>query len=162
MVCSDGKKGPLIFLNGSVAAKAYLEKVIIPVTNWVKQQYGSSAKNFTFMQNGAPAHTVQWVQEYCVNNFANFWSKEQWPPSSPDATPMDFWAWDRLAKEACKRPHNSVAALKRDILKVWEKISPDETITACKAVPKWLAQIVEAERGHIEKKWKVWRLFSMC
>ncbi len=87
--------------------------------------------------------------ENCVTSPS---SSAPWWECGAKVPPMQAEEWDRLAKETCKGPHNAVVALKRDILKVWEKISPDEIVTACKAVPKSLVQIIKAEGGHIEKK----------
>ncbi len=44
------------------------------------------------MQDGAYAHTSNSTHL----DAANFWSKLQWPPSSPDANPLDFSFWNEL------------------------------------------------------------------
>ncbi|QQP36843.1 Uncharacterized protein FKW44_022056 [Caligus rogercresseyi] len=36
------------------------------------------------------------------------WSKEIWPPSSPDCKPLDYYVWGVLERESNKRAHNSV------------------------------------------------------
>ena len=50
-----------------------------------------------FQHDGAPAHFVLDVKEYLNNVFPNRWigrsGPVQWPPRSPDLTPMDFFIW---------------------------------------------------------------------
>ena len=51
-------------------------------------------------QDGVTSHTARTVQIWCKNNFNSFWSKELWPPSSPDLNPMDFGVWSILEQKA--------------------------------------------------------------
>ena len=48
-----------------------------------------------FQHDGDPAHFAHDVREYLNNVFSNCWigrgGPVQWPPSSPDLTPMDFF-----------------------------------------------------------------------
>ncbi|QQP56923.1 Transposable element tcb2 transposase [Caligus rogercresseyi] len=52
-----------------------------------KQEWEDS---YCFQQDGAPSHTTKLVQDWCHRSFEHFWSKDMWPPSSPDLNPMDF------------------------------------------------------------------------
>ena len=42
------------------------------------------------MQDSAPVHTSKKTQAYLSENFDEFWSKDKWPPLSPDANSMDY------------------------------------------------------------------------
>lgn len=44
-------------------------------------------------QDGAPAHYAKIVTEFLGETFPRHWSGKQWPPSSPDLTPLDFYFW---------------------------------------------------------------------
>ena len=86
-VLDNGIKLPLLFVHVGVKInshkyKSMLEEDIVP---WLQNHYGD-----IFMQDGAPAHTAPLVQEFYSEVFLSFWSKEMWPPSSPDLNPMDF------------------------------------------------------------------------
>ena len=63
-----------------------LENVLLQVRQWL-----------WFQHDGAPAHFALDVREYLNNVFPNHWigrgSPVQWPPRSPDLTPMDFFIW---------------------------------------------------------------------
>lgn len=89
-VMTDGKKTPLIFVPEGVKVNqvTYLEMLDKQVLPWLKNEYGDEV--FTFMQDGAPAHTAKKVQDWCRKNFPDFWDKLMWPPSSPDLNVMDF------------------------------------------------------------------------
>ncbi|QQP42505.1 Uncharacterized protein FKW44_017194 [Caligus rogercresseyi] len=45
-----------------------------------------------------------------------FWSKEFWPPSSPDLKPCDYYLWGVLERDTNKRAHNTVDSLKAAII----------------------------------------------
>ena len=53
-----------------------------------------------FQHDGAPAYFALDVREYMNNVFPNRWSGKggpvQWPPRSPDLTPMDFFIWEEM------------------------------------------------------------------
>ena len=53
-----------------------------------------------FQHDGAPAHFALDVREYLNNVFPNRWigrgGPVQWPPRSPDLTPMDFFIWGKM------------------------------------------------------------------
>ncbi|QQP54862.1 Transposable element tcb1 transposase, partial [Caligus rogercresseyi] len=44
---------------------------------------------YIWTQDGAPAHTSKAIQKYLENKLGSkgFWSKEMWPPSSPNLNP---------------------------------------------------------------------------
>ena len=67
------------------------------------------------------------TQKWCQDYFPGFWSKEVWPPSSPDLNLMNFCVWSLLEADACASSHVSVEALKSSLEKGWAKI-PQETL----------------------------------
>ena len=82
---------------------------------------------------------------------AAFWTKEFWPPSTPDIYPMDFAAWSILESNACSSNHQSVASLKAKLKHCWDKISPETIHVSCNQVIDRLRRVVEAKREYIEK-----------
>jgi len=56
--------------------------------------------NLFFQQDGAPAHNAIIVQEYLNQTFGHKWmwtyGPVQWPPRSPDITPLDYFLWGHL------------------------------------------------------------------
>ena len=89
-VASNGQKSPIFsILDGvKINQHTYLDFLENQVKPWVEKTFPGTPVCFT--QDGAPAHTARIVQEWCKNNFDHFWTKEMWPPSSPDLNPLDF------------------------------------------------------------------------
>ena len=89
-VTDCGKKTPLIVIPQGVKVNSdtYIELLDKQVLKWIKKQNGQDG--YCFMQDGAPVHTSNKTQAFLKDNFDDFWSKEKWPPLSPDANLMDY------------------------------------------------------------------------
>ena len=113
-VTSSGLKTPLIFVENGVKVNqhVYLDMLKDRVVPWVNALPGD--EGVTLQQDGATAHTAKLVQAWCKGHFKSFWSKELWPPSSPDLNPMDFGIWSILEQKACTVSHPSVEVLKQN------------------------------------------------
>ncbi|QQP52196.1 Uncharacterized protein FKW44_004259 [Caligus rogercresseyi] len=59
-----------------------------------------------------------------------FWSKEFWPPSSPDLNPCDYYLWGVLERDTNKRAHNTVDSLKADIIQAVANLSREQVAHA--------------------------------
>ena len=61
-----------------------------------------------FQHEGAPAHFALDFREYLNNVFPNRWIGRsrpvQWPPRSPNLTPMDFFIWGEMKCLVCDTP----------------------------------------------------------
>ena len=143
-------KSPLIFVpqGAKVNTKAYIETILTPALQAAKKHFKD--KPFIFQQHGAPSHTSKKTQKWCQDHFPGFWSKEAWPPSSPDLNPMDFSVWSLLEADACASSHVSVGALKSSLEKAWAKI-PQETLRkAPEGFRGRLERVIQARGAHIE------------
>ena len=71
-----------------------------------------------FQHDGAPAHFALDVREYLNNVFPNRWigrgGPVQWPPRSPDLTPMDIFIWGEMKCLVYETPI--------DWLPMWQKL----------------------------------------
>lgn len=150
-VMSDGKKMPLIFVEEGLKVNkdVYLNMLQSQVLPWFQNEYRN--KPYVFTQDGAPAHTARIVQQWCTENFSGFWSKDMWPPSSPDINPLDFSLWSILEAKACSKIHHNIEALKSSLVKAWDEISQDTIRAICSQVPHRMRQIVARKGGHFEK-----------
>ena len=85
-----------------------------------------------------------------VNHFPGFWSKEVWPPSSPDLKAMDCCVRSLLEADACGSLHGLVEALKRPLVIAWAKM-PQETLRkAAEGFRNRLKRVIQAKEGYIE------------
>lgn len=82
----------------------YLEFLQNDLPLLLEEQYDHFNEDIriVFQNDGCPAHWKLIVREYLNNVFPNSWIGRdgpiQWPPRSPDITPLDFYVWGR-AKE---------------------------------------------------------------
>ena len=107
------------------------------VLAWINSLPGNQA--VTLQQDGATAHTAKMVQAWCKDNFKSFWSKELWPPSSPDLNPMDFGIWSILERKPCAVSHLNVEKLKKKLKESWAKIESETIRATCDQVISCLA-----------------------
>ena len=127
---------------------SYIELILAPALQEAKKHF--KERPFTFQQDGAPLHTSNKTQKWCQDNFPSFWSKELWPPSSPDLHPVDFSVLSILEADACASSHGSVDALKRSLEQAWLKIPQGTLCNAAESFRKRLELVIQAKGGYIE------------
>lgn len=151
LISSDGKKMPPVFIPSGVRINTdkYLAIMNDKVKPWILANYPDG--NYVFQQDGAPAHTSKRTQEWLDANLQAFWSKDMWPPQSPDLNPLDYSIWATVEDSACKKPHPSVAALERSIVRSWEKMTASYIKKTCQVFRRRLEAVVTLKGGHIEK-----------
>uniref|UniRef100_A0A1B6HYH3 DUF4817 domain-containing protein n=1 Tax=Homalodisca liturata TaxID=320908 RepID=A0A1B6HYH3_9HEMI len=102
--------GPF-FINGNLNAELYynmLQNEIIPAIQIASGEYFD---NVWFQQDGAPPHYGRQVREYLDLRFPHKWigrrGEIEWPPRSPDLSPIDYFLWGHLKSNVYRRkPHN--------------------------------------------------------
>ena len=123
-----------------------MEDIVKP---WLDATYPEG--NYVWQQDGAPGHTANKTQKWCADNLAKFWTKEMWPPSSPDLNPLDYSIWSVVESKACAQPHANVQMLKASVNKEWANMSEEYVARTCNAFRKRLEAVIAAKGGHIEK-----------
>ena len=107
-------------------------------------------RNGRLQQDSVSAHRATNTQTFCEENFPSFIKWEEWPPSSPDLNPMDFCIWSVLESMACKESHKSVAMLKQNLKKEWEKIDMKKIKKCCQKFLRRLDQCILVKGDHFE------------
>jgi len=133
--------GPYFF-SGTVNALSYkecLEETLIPYLENVSLRV---LRNIMFQQDGAPAHYATTIREFLNEQFPGNWigrrGPVEWPPRSPDLTPLDFFLWGYLkSKVYISKPQN-LEDLKDNIKEEISKIDPN---TLQKVIRNWLKRI---------------------
>eukprot|EP00102_Acyrthosiphon_pisum_P006741 XP_003240351.1 PREDICTED: uncharacterized protein LOC100573963 [Acyrthosiphon pisum] len=89
--------------------------------------------NIIFQHDGAPAHNAHIVRDYLNAQFQNRWlgtyGPIEWPPRSPDLTPLDFFLWGHLKTIVYADPPINLQHLKDKITAACNQLT-DEQITA--------------------------------
>lgn len=143
-------KSPLFFIpmGVKVNAQLYINDILVPMANAAKQHF--KERVWTFQQDGATSHTANITQTWCKKHLPQFWTKDFWPPSSPDLSPLDYSLWSILEARACAKSHTNINALKLSLQKAWTEI-PQETVRAAiEAFPKRLRAVIAAKGDYIE------------
>ncbi len=105
LVASNGMKMPPVFLKTRfrMGAKEYLDWILVnQVLPWVQSNFPNNNGYYVFMQDGAPCHTAKSVQNWLGDlspslplslspSLPKFLVERDWPPSSPDLNPLDFF-----------------------------------------------------------------------
>lgn len=149
-ICATGKT-PLVFvekgvkINQQIYRRDILQGVVLP---WAQHHFGDS--QWTFQQDSAPAHKAKLTQEWCRANYPDFITSEEWPPYSPDLNPMDYSVWSILEAKACAKPHKSLEALKRSLLREWDLLTVEELRKIAQNFIKRLRLCVAAKGSHFE------------
>ena len=77
-------------------------------------------KGFTFVQDGAPSHRANQVQNFLKQKLkSRFVKNTDWPPKLPDCNPLDYYFWDRVQEKVYDGhyyyPFATIDELKRKI-----------------------------------------------
>lgn len=78
-------------------------------------------RNMWFMHDGAPPHFTLAVRNHLHEQYPNKWigrgndAPVNWPPRSPDLTPLDYFLWGTLKNMVYSRPVNEEPELWRRI-----------------------------------------------
>jgi hypothetical protein len=113
-----------------------------------------------FQQDGAPSHKAIATQDLIRDIFpeaieVDISSKRnngEWPANSPDLNVLDYSLWSILEAEACSKPHQSIDALKKSLVKAWNNIPQGVIDRAVDDFPKRLKKCIDAQGGNFEDK----------
>ncbi|VDP13243.1 unnamed protein product [Heligmosomoides polygyrus] len=146
------KKTPLVFVHRSVKinAEVYQEKILRDVLlPWVAENFVSG--QCVLQQDCAPAHPARSTLALCESHFPGYWTKDFWPPYSPDLNPMDFAVWGGYLKQkVSSKSHQSLSALKAPLQKAWDDIDVTFLRPTVMSVEKKLKACIAAEGAHFE------------
>lgn len=110
-IVGDRVIGPIFFqenLNGARYLD-FLQEVLVPNLATLfpdPLEADVQNRNIWFQQDGAPPHFARPVREYLDDVFPGRWIGRrgpfEWPPRSPDLTPMDYFLWGYLKGKVFK------------------------------------------------------------
>jgi len=109
--------GPYFFEN-SVTGVSYLNLLEEYVYPEILNHPGFNEA--IWQQDGAPGHYATIVRNWLDFNFPKKWIGRrgpiEWPPRSPDLTPLDFFLWGYLKSEVYKDRPRTLDDLKTNII----------------------------------------------
>lgn len=118
---------------------------------------GNDAPNdeIWFQQDGAPPHYARDVREYLDNVFFRRWIGRrgtiEWPPRSPDLTPLDYFLWGHLKNVVYKTKPNDLDDLKERIAIECRRIEESGILTnVLNVFEQYLAYCQEVNGQHFK------------
>ncbi|KAI2652616.1 Transposable element Tc3 transposase [Labeo rohita] len=107
-----------------------------------------------FQQDGAPPHYGCQVRAFLDEQFPEKWigrrGPVEWPPRSPDLTPLDFYLWGHLKAIVYGVKIQDVQHLKLRILEACAGISPAVLLSVCEEWEKRVALTIQHNGQHTE------------
>lgn len=132
-IIRDRVIGPIFFeqnLNGARYLE-FLEEELVPnlAVMFPDVEADVPNRNIWFQQDGAPPHFVRPVRNFLDTVFPGRWIGRrgpiEWPPRSPDLTPMDYFLWGYLKSKVYRTKPDNVEVLKIRIRHECRQISPE-------------------------------------
>lgn len=133
--------GKIVLLEGKVNSDVYLnllKDVIIPEGNRL------IGNDFILQQDNAPIHKAKKVMEHLNNNNIELL---EWPPQSPDLSPIEnVWAWLKMKiSEKCPRNINE---LKSSIAETWLTFTVEDCRKYTLSLPDRISMMSQRNGQH--------------
>lgn len=120
---AQGIIGPYFFEDSAGATKTITSdryvRVLMKFWRALNGKCADSVNQQWFQQDGATAHTsrlaLTWLGEHLGDHLISLRAGVNWPPRSPDLTPLDFYLWGYLKGVVYKTAPSSLEELKRAI-----------------------------------------------
>lgn len=150
--------GPF-FLPGNLTGEMYLElleNTIHPALVEILENNNNEylENRLTFQQDGAPPHFAARVRQYLDETFPGRWIGRrgaiEWPPRSPDLTPLDFFLWGHLKSKIYATQPASLEILRQRIIHECRQITPEMLQNVRERFEQNLYYCMEVEGQHFE------------
>lgn len=127
-ICGRQVIGPF-FINGNLNSEIYrnmLQNQILPA---IENLFGQNLPTVWFQQDGAPPHYGIQVRQYLNETFPQQWigrrGAVEWPPRSPDLSPLDYFFWGHLKDNVYKTQPRDLDDLRQRIMEETRNISEE-------------------------------------
>jgi hypothetical protein len=136
-----GSRSPLIFIQGSMNARRYVQEVLQPVL----VPYVQDIPNGLYQQDNARPHIARVSLEYLEHANVNLLP---WPPRSPDLSPIEH-VWDMIGqrlKNLARRPQ-TIQQFRHEIQVIWDALPQEEIDNLIRSMPRHVAECVNLQGG---------------
>jgi hypothetical protein len=98
----------------------------------------------------SPAHYAKIVTEFLDETFPRRWIRKQWPPRSPDLTPLDFYFWGCVKQIVYSIHVHNIQHLKHRIWESAASVTPDVLSRVWQDLEYSLDVSLATNRAHTE------------
>lgn len=107
-----------------------LETTVDPtLTDIVENDNRYLEDHLIFQQDGAPPHFAVAVRQYLNERFPRHWIGRrgfiEWPPRSPDLSPLDYFLWGHLKSKIYATQPGNLEMLRQRIITECRQITPE-------------------------------------
>lgn len=110
------------FIAGNINAENYVHLLRTEVVPRIQEITGLAFEQVWFQQDGAPAHFAVITRDYLNEIFHNKWigrrGSIEWPPRSPDLTPLDYFYWGYLKSKVFETKPADIDELRARIIDI--------------------------------------------
>ena len=134
-VCSTGATKLYVVTAKTMKHPIYIKKCLPLAKKMGDKEFGG---NWWFQQDGAPAHRHSKSQQWCSDNIPNFFTKDRWPPNSPDLNPLDYALWVELMQNMNWAKIVGRNSLITQVKAGFKKMRKNVVVDSCK---KWSSRL---------------------
>jgi len=147
--CFGGTKvGDLVKIDGTMDKKVYHN---ILVRHAIPSGTRILGQNFVFQQDNDPKHTSALCTTYLKRKEeAGVLSKMEWPPQSPDVSPIEL-LWDELDREVRKCMPTNKEDLWKALERCWNQIDSQKLDKLVKRMPRICKALIKAKGRHFDE-----------
>lgn len=151
-IIGDHVVGP-IFYNQNLNGQLYLDILQNQLPPLLEDMPLILRRDMWFHQDGAPAHRVRLVKNFLNNRYRNRWigigsPVSEWPPRSPDLTPIDFFLWGVIKGKVFEQAPTTMENMRERIVDAFQSISV-ETLRNVQVSFRRRVQMCIRENGHL-------------
>ena len=124
-------------------SRSHLEHLRNDLIPAIKELYPNNT--FIFIQDSAPSHRAKIVQTFLQQELkCRFVANMEWPPSSPDCNPSDYYLWNEVKEKIYSghntKPFESEKELQGRICSVWDQCTENVELLH-KAIKQFLPHL---------------------
>lgn len=158
-LCGNGTLLGPFFFERNVTGRAYLNMIEENIIPSLLRAYGllneEEIRNIWWAQDGAPAHRTRNVRACLTRlfrqNVIGIGHAVEWPPRSPDLTPLDFFCWGYLKSKVYLTPPQDIEQLRERIIQECNVLTRQNFIVNSIRSMRRKANICVARNGgHVE------------
>lgn len=146
--------GPFFF-EGNLNAQRFLEFLEHDFMDALENIPLQDHRNLHFQLDGSPVHNAALVREWLNTHFENCWIGRnsplvEWPPRSPDLTPLDFFLWGTIKNKVYKSRPQTIEDLRVRIRNACAEITQEQLRKVQRHILRRYEKCIELHGGLVE------------
>lgn len=143
------------FYTGTLTGERYLEFLTNTLPILLENIPLNVRENMWIQQDGAPPHNANIVRDYLNRHFQLRWMGTKgplnWPPRSPDLTPLDFFLWGYLKDKVYFQQSTSLDHLKQLIIEACNSLTFEMLESVTTGIMERYEKCSTNHGGHFEQ-----------